>query len=190
MPSKIEARTTWLAVASLSASGQPRAKQSVNYWPDEISKIGGVDLVEREELNKIFEAEFEHKNLESTPEKKKFVSAKYALAGVVSEFESCISNQNTKVDVGSLIGISGLEVGSRSSTAHVAIDLRLIEVKTGKIVKTFSSAGKIEDQGMSLSVDILGNRLDRDAFEKAPIGKATRMAVADAAAKITAELKK
>jgi curli biogenesis system outer membrane secretion channel CsgG len=157
---------------------------------DEISKVGGVELVERELVNKIYENEFEQKNLEKPAAKKKFIAANYVLAGVVSEFESCVSNQNSKVDVGSLLGIGGLEVGSQSSTAHVALDLRLIEVKTGKIAKTFHSSGRIEDEGISLSVDVLGNRLNRDSFEKVPLGKATRMAVADAVAKIAAELKK
>lgn len=159
---------------------------------DEMSSAKGFVLVEREDIDKIYSDEFRHENLDDSTkaESKKFIAAKYAISGVISEFEWCLSGQNQGIDVGGLLGIGELSVKHKSSNAHVAVNVRLIEVKTGKILGSFKGEGKVDDSGFGIEADAFGVRLNKDMFQKTPLGKATRMATADVAKQLVAELKK
>lgn len=159
---------------------------------EELHNAGGITILEREHIATIYQDEFSQENLDTSTvaAKKKFVAAKYAVAGVVSEFEWCLSGQNQGIDIGGLLGIGELSVKHQTSKAHVAFDLRLIDVKTGTILKTFKSAGQVDDSGLELGADLFGVRITKESFEKTPLGKATRIAISDAASRIAAEIKK
>lgn len=159
---------------------------------DELMKSDGITLVERESISNIYENEINHKNLASPSvvKKKKFIAANLAIAGVISEFEWCTSGKEQEIDIGNLLGVGELSVTNKSSKAHVAVDLRLIDVETGKILKTFKGQGRVDDSGFAINTDAFGVRLSKEAFEKTPLGQATRSAAADAATQIVAAIKK
>lgn len=158
---------------------------------DELLKIGGVTLVEREKLSSIYENEMKQENLDETTvvEKKRFIAANLAVAGALSEFEWCISGGEDGLNVGDLFGINELSVKHKDSKAHVAMDLRLIDVKTGRIIKTVKGEGRVEDSGYSFDLDVHNVRLSQAEFEKTPLGKATRTAVSQAAQQIASAAK-
>jgi len=158
---------------------------------DELLKLDGVTVLEREQLSDIYDHEIGNENIEESTKvaKKKLIGANLAIAGVISEFEWCQSSHGHEIDVGSIFGLGELSVGRETSSAHVAFDLRLIDVQTGKILKTFKSSGKVDDANFSLSVDAKGVRYSNKSFEKTPLGKANRMAIADAVKQISAAIK-
>jgi curli biogenesis system outer membrane secretion channel CsgG len=157
---------------------------------DELSKLGGIDLLERENIENIYQQEIKHENLNrsSTVKQKKFLGAKYAIAGTLSEFEWCMSSSGGSVNIGGLLGIGDLELGSKQSKAHVAATLRLIDVETGKIIKTVNSEGQADESGLTFSGAFAGNSLNLESFNRTPLGKATRTAMAEAATKLQAAI--
>jgi len=159
---------------------------------DELNKLGGIILVERETISQIYENEFQQENLDQTTvsEAKKFIAANFVIAGSITEFEWCVSNKNQSIDIGALIGFDELSIQHKSSKAHVAIDLRLIDVKTGKIFKTFTSEGQINDSEFSTSIEAFGVHINKEIFDQTPLGKASRIAAKDAATKIHASIQK
>lgn len=159
---------------------------------DELSRKSEITLVERENIGTIYEDELKQENLDPSTvvEKKKFIAANLVIAGSITEFEWCQSGQSQGIDVGGLLGIGELSVKHKSSVAHVAIKLRLVDVQTGKILKAFTGEGKIDDSGLAVGADAFGIRLDKAAFQRSPLGKATKLAVAEAANQISDEIKK
>ena len=158
---------------------------------DEFVKLGGnIALVERESLRDIYEDEYNQENLDESTvqERKKFIASNYAIAGVISEFEWCAASSEGSIDVGSLLGFNKLAIGKVGSKAHVAVDLRLIVVKTGRILKTVHAEGKVDDSAVAFSGDAYGVKLKLGSFDKTALGKAVRIAMADAAIQLHSEI--
>jgi curli biogenesis system outer membrane secretion channel CsgG len=150
---------------------------------DELMKSGKVELLEDQAY---MEADAtRQRGSKRAPKSKRPL---LAVAGAISEFEWCVSGEGTEADIGSILGIGELSVGAKSSKAHVAIDLRLVDVSTGKILGTFRGQSQVEDRGFSFGTDAMGMRLKKEDFERAPLGQATRAAVAEATKKILALL--
>jgi curli biogenesis system outer membrane secretion channel CsgG len=112
----------------------------------------------------------------------KLVSAQILIKGAITEFESESGSS------GSGISFGGISIGSRSTRAHVAVVLRIIDTTTGEALDSTRVEGKAEASGIDLGVDIGGVGFGTEGFEKTPLGKATQIAIDNAVIKIVNRL--
>jgi curli biogenesis system outer membrane secretion channel CsgG len=154
----------------------------------ELSKNDRFDIQERENLKEIYSDEHELINADKSaaPKKNQFKAAHFSIVGSVTAFEMCADGLGGKVDVGSLIGFkdSGLKVGAKRANAKVVIDVRVVDVEKGKVIKSWSSEGKASSTSFDVDGDYKGAGFGSDAFNNTPVGEATRLAMADIVKKI------
>jgi len=112
------------------------------------------------------------------------LGAQIIVRGVVSEFE-----QNESGGGGG-IGFGGFKLGLKSSNAHVAVDIRLIDATTGQVLHSHNASGKAESSGVAFGVSKGNVDFNADSFKNAPIGQATRQAIHDAILFINNEMEK
>jgi curli biogenesis system outer membrane secretion channel CsgG len=161
----------------------------------ELKTDDAFQVLERDKIESVYEKEHKLINSEKSqkPKAGKFKIAKYALVGALSEYEYCADKQGAGLDVGALIGIGSLKVGTKSASAKIAVDIRVIDVESGEVVKSARGEGKTEDSKLSLDSNIsLGEkRLNGgiDSQKNSPLGKAARDAIKNAAIEIKSFLK-
>jgi curli biogenesis system outer membrane secretion channel CsgG len=78
------------------------------------------------------------------------------------------------------IVISGIGIGGKTSTGHVAMDMRLIDATTGQILQSERAEGKITSSGIGGIAFFSGVAFGGTAYKKTALGKATRAAVSEA----------
>lgn len=154
----------------------------------ELIKNSKVEIYERETIRQINNDEHELVNADESdsanPQKKKFKKAQITLVGAVSEFEFCSGGAGFGVDVGSLIGATSVPVKFDMAQAKVVVDLRVIDVETGRVLGSVRGAG----HATSTDVDVgnffnPGAPFNVNAFSNSPLGDAAREAIAEAAEK-------
>ncbi len=90
----------------------------------------------------------------------------------VTEFDS-----GTKALKGSF-DIAGIKVGGRAGKAHMAIDVRVVDVKTSQIVAATTVEGSASSLGVDGSKDLFGILPPSlGAFKKTPLEKALRACI-------------
>ena len=138
-------------------------------------KSGKFDLYERKQM----EAILQEQNLqmsgamttESAVKVGKLLGVKFLVVGSVDQF----GQKET--------GVKAFGIGVKSTTAHVACDVRLIEVETGKLVAAEQGEENSSATGISTNYDNLA--FGSNGFDQTIIGKATNKCVADLADKIS-----
>ena len=82
----------------------------------ELAKTGRFQIVERDNLRKMYTEEHELINADHStkPKKNKFKAAEYSIVGAITSFELCQSNVGGDLDVGSLLtgGKKSFDVGA------------------------------------------------------------------------------
>lgn len=159
---------------------------------NELVSSGKVELLEREVIHDIYNDEHNLVNSEEDKSLKrgKFKKARFTIAGAVTEFEYCAERNATRVNVGaiaSLLGATGVPsvgVGFGKATAKLAIDVRVIDTETGRVVKTIRAEGSAEDSRFALDTDYV----DYASREKTPMGRAVRDAIRKAGEQIVSSL--
>lgn len=130
-------------------------------------ELGQTGLVQRETVAKVGD----------------LLGAQLLVVGAVTEFEEQASGG------GQGIGTANFTLAFQSSNAHVAVDIRLVDASTGQILKSFNAAGKAQNSGLALAAMVRGKtQLGTDAFQKTPLGQATREAIAKAVNFISTEM--
>lgn len=76
--------------------------------------------------------------------------------------------------------VSGIGIGGKTSTGHVAMDMRLIDATTGQILQSHRAEGKIKSSGLGGIAFFKGIAFGGTSFKKTALGKAVRASVADA----------
>ena len=113
----------------------------------------------------------------------KLLGAQVLVTGAVTEFESSVGGG------GAGIGLAGFALGFETESAHVAVDIRLVDSSTGEILKSYNAEGNADKTGLAFSAEVSGVTFGSDAFFKTPIGQATRDAIASAVGFIVNEMK-
>ena len=143
----------------------------------ELMKTGRFVVVERQALQDVVgEQELGQTGLvrqESAAKVGELLGAQIIVRGVVSEFDMAESGG------GGGIGIGGFRLGVKTSSAHVAVDIRLIDTTTGQVLYSHNAAGHAEASG--LGVGVFKGEVDfhAEGFKKTPLGQATRQAISD-----------
>lgn len=158
----------------------------------ELQKNSKFEVYERENINQMYANE--HQLVNSQAEEKietgKFKKAKYTFVGAVSGYEYCAQKTGGSVNVGmlaSLVGFGGVpsvNIGLSKANAKVIIDLRVIDTRTGRIVKSIKAEGEASRKNFKVAAEIgdFG-----DAMET-PVGEASRSAIEKATKEILAVL--
>lgn len=102
------------------------------------------------------------------------LGAQVLVKGAVTEFIEKESG-----GAGGII-ISGIGIGGRTNTGHVAMDIRLIDATTGQILQSKRAEGKIKSSGIGGIAFFGGIAFGGTSYKKTALGKATRAAVSDA----------
>jgi curli biogenesis system outer membrane secretion channel CsgG len=110
------------------------------------------------------------------------LGAQLLVAGAVTEFESQSSGG------GGGVGYAGFNLRLQMSNAHVGIDIRLVDSSTGQILKSHNASGTAKTTGIGFGATVEGVQFGSDAFQKTPLGEATREAIFKAVLFIISEM--
>ncbi|MDE2179884.1 MAG: hypothetical protein KGJ40_03430 [candidate division NC10 bacterium] len=152
----------------------------------ELFKTGRFIMVERAALADIVkEQELGQTGLvrkETVARVGELLGAQLLITGAVTEFEAQSSG-----GAGGL-GYGGFALNLQVQNAHVGVDIRLIDSSTGQILKSFNADAKAQSTGLGFSGNIRGVSFGSEAFEKTPLGQATREAIFKAVMFIVGEM--
>lgn len=152
----------------------------------ELFKTGRYTMVERAALSDVVkEQELGQTGLvkrETATKVGELLGAQLLVAGAVTEFEA------TSGGGGGGFGFGGFALALKTNAAHVAVDIRLVDSTNGQILKSFSAAGKAQESGLAFAGNVRGTQFGSDAFQKTPLGQATREAISKAVNFICAEM--
>ncbi len=144
----------------------------------ELMNTGRFIVVERGALNEVL-AEQDlgasgRVRTESAARVGEVLGAQILVKGAITEF---IEKESGGAG-GILVG--GIGIGGKTSTGHVAMDMRLIDSTTGQILQSHRAEGKITSSGIGGIAFFSGVAFGGSAYKKTALGKATRAAVVDA----------
>ncbi|HJP19642.1 MAG TPA: CsgG/HfaB family protein [Nitrospinota bacterium] len=112
----------------------------------------------------------------------KLVPAQILIKGTVTEFDSKSGSS------GAGVGFGGFNIGSKKTTAHVAVILRLIDTTTGVVLDSKRVEGKSEGSGLKLGVGVGGFDFGTEGFKRTPLGKAMQITIDKAVVEVTKKL--
>lgn len=152
----------------------------------ELFKTGRFIMVERAALADIVkEQELGQTGLvrkETVARVGELLGAQLLVTGAVTEFEA-----QSGGGAGGL-GYGGFALNLQVQNAHVGVDIRLVDSSTGQILKSFNADAKAQSTGLGFSGNIQGVSFGSEAFEKTPLGQATREAIFKAVMFIVGEM--
>ena len=143
---------------------------------NELSNTGSFKVVEREKLQSVMEEQ----NLMASGRAKlseaaqigKLTGAQYLVMGTVTSFES-----NTGHNGGGF-SFGGVSIGGKSSTAYIAIDIRVVDTSTGDVEYSRTVEGTAKSGGSSVGLSgFMGASGNLENEKNTPTGKAIRAAV-------------
>lgn len=148
-----------------------------------------LDVIERAQLEKILsEHDLSARGLldpETAVRAGKILGVDYIMGGKITEF----GVKTKRTGVGAVLGpLAGVDV--KKGSARTKIDVRLIEVETGRVLLAETAVGEEKESGLTVVAGdihhwLAGVRFDTDEWNESKLGKATRKAVDEVTAKIT-----
>jgi curli biogenesis system outer membrane secretion channel CsgG len=112
------------------------------------------------------------------------VGAQLLVRASVTDFEQRSGGGGLHLGIGVGPGMGAL--GAATNTGVVGIDVRVIDTTTGQVLQSHHVESKIESQAVSADVGVRNVSFGGDAFEKTPLGQATRQAIEQAVAFVLA----
>lgn len=109
------------------------------------------------------------------------IPAQVLIKGRMTEFEANTAGGGTG------LSIAGFTIGSKKSTAHVAVIVQLIDSTTGEIITSKRVEGEARSGGLSLGYSGKFD-LNSSNFKKTPLGKAIQMSIDRAVVYISEEM--
>ena len=157
---------------------------------NELTKTEKFMVVERAALSDILgEQQLGNKGLatvESAAGSGKLMGAQILIRGTVSDFEAAKQGGGAQLSIGGgNLPIGGL-LGKGGSTAHVAIDLRLIDATTGEVIDSYRAEAEAKASSTHFALQHVktGVGFGTEQFNKTPLGKAALEAIREAVAHI------
>ena len=111
----------------------------------------------------------------------KILGARYLIYGTVNEFEY------SKSGGGGGVRIGGLRVGASEAKARVGMDVRIVDAVTSEILFSTRTAADASRTGFKVGYSGADFGADLGAFQKTPLGEATRKAIVDTVAKMVSQ---
>jgi len=126
---------------------------------------------------------------ESASRAGRLIGAQVLIKGEITEFETGKKGKGLNLGFGFKKIPLGLRVGGNRNTAHIAIDLRMIDAASGEIIYSETITSEAKNFGLALGVDYDTGSIGTDHFSKTPFGKAVRNTAEQAAGFIVQQLK-
>jgi curli biogenesis system outer membrane secretion channel CsgG len=104
----------------------------------------------------------------------KLTGARYLVMGSISSFQ-----QNTQSSGGGF-SIGGISIGNKSTHAYIAVDLRVVNTRTGEIEYSRTVEAHTKGSGVSLGLSHGGFSGHLNEQKKTPAGKAIRAVIMEA----------
>lgn len=140
-----------------------------------LMKSGRFILVERPEIEKVLqEQDFGVSGRTAGGEAAKIgkiLKAQIMVSGAVTEFEASGGGQ------GGGFSVHGFTIGSNSSVAKVAVNIRIYDTTTGQVLDSQRCEGVAESGGLSFAYSDSNFGFGGGGFDKTPVGKACQMAI-------------
>jgi curli biogenesis system outer membrane secretion channel CsgG len=111
---------------------------------------------------------------ETAPRTGGLAGAQFLIKGAVTEFKYAASGG------GAGLMFKGFNIDSETKSAHVGVDVRIIDARTGQIVTSHRAQAKADASGFKLGYSESDFRIGGGKFENTPLGVATRAAIHDA----------
>jgi len=105
----------------------------------------------------------------------RLLGAQFLIRGEVTEFEQQAGGGGGQIGITKfpLGGVLGLQ----TTTAHVGMDIRLIDTTSGQILQSHRVEAKARETGVAAEIDTKTVSFGGDTFYKTPLGKASREAI-------------
>jgi curli biogenesis system outer membrane secretion channel CsgG len=116
------------------------------------------------------------------PQPGAIIPAQYLVVGAVTEFGT--SDKGSGVSVGGVGGFLSGALSLSSSKGSVAIDLRIVDMRTSGQVAAFTVKKEISSTSVGITGGYKNISLGGNQFWSTPIGEATRAAINDAVSEI------
>ncbi len=139
--------------------------------------VGNIELEQGGDMSKYFDQK-------TTVEKGKFLGAQAILVGTLSQFEPNVGGDNVELGFADIIGLN-----YHDDKAVVGVEVRLVDQETGKVLHAAHGEAEIKTTEAGLSLGYQGVKLGGGAFERTPLGKATREATKKALAELVKAVK-
>lgn len=143
-------------------------------------KSGKYSVIERDKLDKVMKEQQLGASGAITPQTAakmgQLLGIQYIVTGSITEF----GIKESKLGVGNLGGIFGVGGGvdTRTNTAKVACDVRMIDTSTGEILKAEKGEGEESSTGVSVDLSVAPSvDFGKDGFDDTVIGKAVRKTI-------------
>ena len=144
----------------------------------ELVRTGRVTVLERKQLKKVageidlgYGEMSEYFAKSEKVEKGKFLMAQAMFTGAVTIFEPDAEGFQGGVSVQGIGGSLGMK------TARVGIDVRLVDVKTAKVIEATHAEGTASRMEGEAGISYLGIKIGGGGYYKTPLGRATRAAL-------------
>lgn len=117
------------------------------------------------------------------------IGAEIIIKGAVTEFEGNTRGRGLNVGLGLPDIPLGLRLGRRGNTAHVALDLAIVDASTGHVKASHRVQAESRSGGWTVGLDHERGSIGGDTFAKSPLGLASRNALGSAIVKIAPDLR-
>ncbi|MFZ3207474.1 MAG: CsgG/HfaB family protein, partial [Geobacteraceae bacterium] len=115
------------------------------------------------------------------------IDAQMLVVGSVTDFEQAAKGGG--LGIGLSGPLAGIGLGGKAVVGHVGMDIRLVDTTTGQVVTSKHVEARLSARDVSLKIiSLKGVEFGGDAFNKTPLGQATRSAIEDAVALIVGEM--
>ncbi|MBI1908556.1 MAG: hypothetical protein HYS22_00065 [Deltaproteobacteria bacterium] len=142
---------------------------------------GQVLVVERAILSKVLIEQELGQNRLSSPMTQtpagQLLGVDYLIVGQVTEFEERQMGGGAAL---SIMKSFGPRISGDAVAAHVGIDLRVVDTRTGEILHSHRAQGRAWEKAVGTKIDYKFIEFGGEFFHKTPLGKATRRAIDDA----------
>ncbi|HPR88612.1 MAG TPA: CsgG/HfaB family protein [bacterium] len=162
-------------------SGQPVGEGMADMLITELVKSGRYQVLERTEIQKVMDEQALGQSgavtQESAAKVGQLLGVELAVVGAVTEFGWAEGN------MGGSLAKKGLGLGVKTTSATVAVDVRLVNTSTGEILAADNVRKTESKKGLSLNTNAFDFD-NRDKFDESIVGKATRQAIDEIVQKI------
>ena len=150
-------------------------------------------VLERAKLDRVIAEQDLHMSGRVNPETAmslgRTIGAQLLIGGDITEFSYQQSSVGSKINI---IKNISKQVGATMDrvTAHVAIDLRVVDAVTGEVVSSVRGEGKASNTGVAADLSTASHELAAGATVQTPLGQASRQAIEQAVVLLSASLGK
>ncbi len=116
------------------------------------------------------------------------IGAQVIIKGTITEFEPNSRGRGINLGVALPNTPLGIRLGRNGNTAHVAMDLTVVDATTGQVKFSHRVEADSKSGGWTIGLDHKRASLGGDAFGKTPLGQAARRALGEAILLISRDL--